>query len=217
MDPKLSTLLKWSTENSGPGAPNGTNGSTAPQEARPFNPDALNALFGGPSDADLLKLSMSAILSSDPEISLDDKLIAFDNFEQLIENLDNANNLEPLALWEPLIRCLGHAEREIRRYAAWCIGTSVQNNEKSQRCALEHGAVQALVAVAVGEDEGREVRRKAVYGLSSLVRNFQGAMDVLVEELRKAGREVGSVEASDMDAVDVLIEGLREEAAAGKA
>lgn len=99
MDPNLSTLLKWSVENSSASAAD----PNAPPPTKTINADAMNALFGGPSDADLMKLSMEAILSSDPEISLDDKLVAFDNFEQLIENLDNANNLAPLALWSPLL------------------------------------------------------------------------------------------------------------------
>lgn len=66
------------------------------------------------------------------DVSLDDKLVAFDNFEQLIESLDNANNMEPLGLWSPLVGLLAHREPDMRRMAAWCVGTAVQNNEKSQ-------------------------------------------------------------------------------------
>lgn len=209
MDPNLSTLLKWSTENSSsdPSAP-------APATStRPIDPAALSALFGGPSDADLMKMSMSAILSTDAEITVDDKLIAFDNFEQLIENLDNANNLKPLALWQPLLSCLKSEEKELRRMAAWCIGTAVQNNERSQECLVEEGGIELLVDLAVGETEGKAVRRKAVYALSSAVRNYQAAMDVMTRELDARGRSVGKIDAEDMDAVDGLIGGLREEAA----
>jgi hsp70-interacting protein len=155
---------------------------------------------------------MSAILSTDPEITLDDKLIAFDNFEQLIENLDNANNLGPLALWTPLLSCLGSDESEIRRMAAWCVGTAVQNNETSQERLLAMNGIPPLVKLAVGEKEGQGVRRKAVYALSSACRNYQPAMDVLTGELGKLGRSVEKVDASDMDACDALIGGLREEA-----
>jgi len=97
--------------------------------------------------------------------------------------------------------------------AAWCVGTAVQNNEKSQERLLAMGGIPLLVRVAVGETEGREVRRKAVYALSSACRNYQPAMDVCTEELGKLqGRETGKVDAGDMDACDVLIGGLREEA-----
>ena len=209
MDPGLNELLKWSVENSNTTA---NDPSATPPSNRGLNPDALAGLFGGPSDADLMKSSMSAILSTDPEITLDDKLIAFDNFEQLIENLDNANNLGPLALWTPLLGCLSSEESEIRRMAAWCVGTAVQNNETSQERLLAMNGIPTLLKLATGEKEGEQVRRKAVYALSSACRNYQPAMDVLTEELGKTGRSGSKVDAGDMDACDVLIGGLREEA-----
>ncbi|KAG4426909.1 hsp70 nucleotide exchange factor fes1, partial [Cadophora sp. M221] len=153
---------------------------------------------------------MTAILSPDPSITLTDKLTAFDNFEQLIENLDNANNLEPLSLWTPLLSCLRHEESEIRKMAAWCVGTAVQNNEKSQERLLAMNGIPALVEMARREGEEESVRRKAVYALSSASRNYQPAMDVLTGELG-----VEKVDAADMDAVDVLIGGLREAAKKG--
>jgi hypothetical protein len=209
MDRGLNELLKWGVENSSTTA---NEPSAAPPTNRGLNPEALASLFGGPSDADLMKLSMSAILSTDPEVTLDDKLTAFDNFEQLIENLDNANNLGPLALWTPLLDCLGSEEEEIRRMAAWCVGTAVQNNEKSQERLLAMNGIPPLVKLAVGENEGQGVRRKAVYALSSACRNYQPAMDVLTGELGKLGRSGEKVDANDMDACDVLIGRLRDEA-----
>lgn len=216
--PGLNELLKWSVENSSTTA---NDPDTAPPTNRHLNPEALSALFGGPSDADLMRMSIAAVLSTDPEVTMEDKLVAFDNFEQLIENLDNANNISVLGLWEPLLGCLTYGEQddrevegagEIRKMAAWCVGTAVQNNEKSQEACFAQGAIPKLVNVATKEGEGREVRRKAVYALSSACRNFQPAMDGLVKELRGLGREVEDVDAADMDACDELIGGLREEA-----
>jgi len=210
MDPGLNELLKWSVENS---STTTNDSSAAPPENRHLNPDALNSIFGGPSDADLMKASLIAVLSPDPEITIKDKLVAFDNFEQLIENLDNANNLGPLALWTPLLKCLESQEGEIRMMAAWCVGTAVQNNEKGQERLLAMGGIEPLVRLATGEQESKLVRRKAVYALSSACRNYQPAMDVLTQELRKG--EGKKVDATDMDAVDVLIGELREEASKG--
>lgn len=93
--------------------------------------------MGGPSDADLMKESMAALLSD--EVDLENKIVAFDNFEQLVENIDNANNMEPLGLWTPLVGLLQHKEADMRRMAAWCIGTAVQNNEKGQDKVSFHG------------------------------------------------------------------------------
>lgn len=216
MDPNLNNLLQWGIKNSDPNAfkpkeaPNGT--EEPPRQMATLDPELMAALMGGPSDADLMKESMAAILSTDASLSLSDKLVAFDNFEQLIENLDNANNLDPLALWEPLISLLSNTEPELRKYAAWCVGTAVQNNEKSQEKALAIGAIPPLVELAVKETETRDVRRKAAYALSSECRNFQPAMDKMVEELCKNGLAVGQTDASDMEAVDKIMSDLREEA-----
>jgi hypothetical protein len=74
-------------------------------------------------------------------------MTAFDNFHMLIEDLNNANNIENISLegkgesedktglWDMLLEQLRHQEADIRRMAAWCIGTAVQNNEKTQRKA----------------------------------------------------------------------------------
>lgn len=208
-DKRLNELLKWSIEHSD----TTTNDPQAAPPTSDLTPELMAAIMGGPSDADLMKASMEIITSSDAEqVSLEDKLIAFDNFEQLIEGLDNANNMANLSLWTPLLEQLRHDEREMRKMAAWCIGTAVQNNERTQERLLamgEHGVPQ-LVHLATHEDEHEEVRRKAVYALSSACRNYQPSMDLFAEELTKKGHATGKVDATDMEAVDVIVHGLRD-------
>ncbi|MCJ1247268.1 hsp70 nucleotide exchange factor fes1 [Trapelia coarctata] len=242
MDRNMSTLLKWGIENSAPtstststtsadpSATSSTDPSTTPtlssptaystsnpppssiltpSPSRSLDPALVQALFGGPSDADLMKESMASILS--PTISLDNKLAAFDNFEQLIEQIDNANNLAPLQLWTPLLSLLKDEEGELRRMAAWCVGTAVQNNAQAQERALVVGAVPVLVKMCVEErDEG--VRRKAMYALSSLMRNFQPGADEVVRVLPEGLQVEGKVDAGDMEAVSGVIQRLRERA-----
>ncbi|KAI1367545.1 nucleotide exchange factor Fes1-domain-containing protein [Xylaria arbuscula] len=236
-DKGLNDLLRWSIENT----VTGPDGTTNEQQTRStLNPEALAAMMGGPTDADLMKESMAAIRSPDPEITLESRLTAFDNLEQLIESLDNANLLSKLGLWTPLLELLAHAEPEIRLMAAWCVGTAVQNNEPSQERLVALGGVEKLVQMAVGkrlqspppppssaigeetnepkkeEGETKDVRRKALYALSSAVRNYQPAMDVAAAELRRqghgenVGEEGKAVDATDMDAVDNVIGALRE-------
>lgn len=206
-DKRLNELLKWSIENSDAtkADPN------APRPTTDLTPELMASLMGGPSDADLMKASMEIITSNDAEqVTLDDKLIAFDNFEQLIENLDNANNIANLSLWTPLLEQLKHDEREVRKMAAWCVGTAVQNNERTQERLFAMGGLPMLVHLATHEDEHHEVRRKAVYALSSAVRNYQPAMDVFSEELTKKGHTTDKVDAANMEAVDEVVNGLRE-------
>ena len=206
MDPGLSDLLKWGVENSSSTA---NEASLAPRSPRALDPAALNVLFGGPSDAELMRLSMAAIISDDDDVSLDDKMVAFDNLEQLIENLDNANNLGPLGLWTPLLGCLADARPEMRTMAAWCVGTAVQNNEPSQERLLAMNGIPPLARIAANKDEGSKVRRKAIYALSSACRNYQPAMDVLTAALEKLGRPATTVDATDMEACDALFDDLK--------
>ncbi|KAL0943943.1 Hsp70 nucleotide exchange factor FES1 [Colletotrichum truncatum] len=214
MDKNLNELLKWSIENQ---QTEGQNGEAAPAPAPAaagsnLSPEAIAALFGGgPSDAELMKAAMEVITSTDPEVTLDTKLVAFDNFEQLIEGLDNANNMTNLSLWTPLLSCLAHDEHDIRRMAAWCVGTAVQNNEPSQERLLAMGdaGIPALVNLATKDDEKEAVRRKAVYALSSAVRNYQPAMDKFTDELAKKGVQSGKIDAVNMDDIDKVMDDLK--------
>jgi hsp70-interacting protein len=209
-DKRLNDLLKWSIENSD----TTKNDPAAPAPTSDLTPELMAALMGGPSDADLMKASIEIITSTDKDISLDDKLIAFDNFEQLIENLDNANNIANLSLWTPLLEQLQHEEGEMRKMAAWCVGTAVQNNIKTQERLLAAGGVPTLVELATKEGEAEDVRRKAVYALSSACRNYQPAMDTCTEELTKRGQSTDKVDAADMESVDTIMNALKEKAKA---
>lgn len=203
-DKNLNKLLAWSLENQ--------DGYEGPKNQGQLDPELLKSLFGGPSEADLMKAAMENITSTDPEVTLESKLTAFDNFEQLIESIDNANNIANLSLWTPLLGCLAHEEAEIRRMAAWCVGTAVQNNAQSQEKLLAMGGIPTLVSMAVDDAEDKAVRKKAIYALSSASRNYQPAMDVCVEELGKKGHVHGKVTADDMDSVDTVMNPLKEAA-----
>lgn len=207
-DQRMGNLLSWSIANSTEANPDGVDTSQAVANApRGLNEDVLRSLMGGPSDADIMKESMSVILH--PEAELESKLVAFDNLEQLVENIDNANNLGPLGLWPPLISQLEHREAQMRTLAAWCVGTAVQNNEKCQQKALQEGVVPKICMLAI-HDEDSAMRRKAVYALSSLVRNFQPGMDEALRSLPKEYTGPDHVNASDMDVVDAIMAKLRE-------
>jgi hypothetical protein len=201
-DPNLNTLLKWGVENS-----TVSEGAAPPKTT--LTPETLAALFGGnqKSDAQMMKDNMEVIKREDCD--MEDRITAFDNFEQLIENLDNANNLESLGLWIPLIEQLQNKEAELRRFAAWCIGTAVQNNIKTQEKLLVLGAIPTLVRMAT-EDTETKVRKKAITALSSSVRNFQPALDDAVSHVPAGYKPSDKLDANDMDSVDILINKLRE-------
>lgn len=209
----MSNLLSWSIENSQNAQQPTQDGTSTQQpgskgaEPRGLTEDAIRSLMGGPSDADLMKEAMHVVVN--PEATLDNKVIAFDNFEQLIENLDNANNMEPLGLWTPLMNQLESSEPSMRKMAAWCVGTAVQNNEKCQHYLLGIGGVPKVAKMAV-EDSDNAARRKAVYALSSTVRNFQPGMDEALKVLPSNVTGPDHVNASDMDVIDAIMAKLRE-------
>ena len=211
MNREMNQLLKWGLENSD-SAPQ-VNGTSAQdnaheQPSQTPNSQVLDALFGGPSDADLMKDAMAVIASTDA--SIDDKVTAFDNFENLVESIDNANNLAPLSLWEPLIRQLHSPVGVLRKMAAWCIGTAVQNNSTAQRQAVDFRVVSLLIPLALADPE-TTVRRKATYALSSTVRNFQPGLDALMAVLSEGvpgDTTEAPVDAGDMEAVDNVMERL---------
>lgn len=204
-DPGLNQLLQWSIENSDVGRTS----DQPTREPKGLSADALRALMGGPSDADLMRQAMTIIISTDPDVTHESKMTAFDNFEQLIENLDNANNMTPLGLWTPMVSQLESEVADYRLMAAWCLGTAVQNNEKAQERFLAVNGVSKVATVAV-DDSDAAVRRKAIYALSSSVRNYQPALNEAVKKLPKDIVGDDQVSASDMDAIDAIMGKLRE-------
>ncbi|KAF2218755.1 putative Hsp70 nucleotide exchange factor [Elsinoe ampelina] len=208
-DPGLNGLLKWSLENSEESRA-GQSAQPPQDAARGLDAEALKRLMGGPSDADLMKEAMSVI--HHPEATPEDKLIAWDNFEQLIENLDNANNMSNLGLWDPLVQKLQDKDAEVRRMAAWCVGTAVQNNVKSQVKLLAVGAIPSIIDLAAN-DTNKAVRKKAIMALSSGVRNYQPALDEALKRLPPQYKPSEHVQASDMEAIDNIMTKLRENAA----
>lgn len=126
-DPMMNNILRWGIENS-----EASQDNAAPAAARTqLNPAALQALFGGmKSDSEQLKDAMNII--EDPKTTSEEKETAFEDFEMIIQGIDNANNLEPLGLWSRLVDKFDHEEPALRKWAAWCAGTAVENNPKAQ-------------------------------------------------------------------------------------
>ncbi|KAF2722079.1 armadillo/beta-catenin-like repeat-containing protein [Polychaeton citri CBS 116435] len=216
-DPGLNSLLQWGIENSDSSRNNAT---TAPSDqqrdpVRSLNADALaQLLHNAPSDADSMLHAMAAIVAPLDQVDLDNKLIAWDNFEMLIENIDNANNMESLKLWTPLLGQLDSEIAESRRWSAACLSTAVQNNPRSQERLLAMGGVSKLAALALKEAEDKLVKKKAINALSSEVRNYQPALTELEKELPDNLASDGrKTDAGDMEAVDSIIQRLRDHAA----
>lgn len=207
-DPGLNQLLQWSVEHSD------ASKEAAPTDqqrdpAKGLDPAVLAQLLGAPSDADRMKDAMHAIRAPAEQVDLENKLIAIDNLEQLVEQIDNANNMTPLGLWTPLLELLEHPEPELRASTAGVVKTIVQNNVQSQERLLALDGIQKLVGVLTGDME-KAPRKRAAGALSSAVRNYQPSLNELEKQLPEDLKTVGNVDAGDMEAVDAVITRLRE-------
>lgn len=74
--------------------------------------------------------------------------------------------------------------------------------------ALAVNAIPPLVNLAL-QDSDEQVRRKAIYGLSSEIRNYPPALQVMVQHLPKDLRPEGVVNAADMDEVDNVMNAIK--------
>lgn len=161
----MEKILHWSIANA-------QGDKDAIKRAGELDPKLLQKLFGGggPDDPTLMKEAMLVV--TNVEADLENKLIAIDNFEMLIENLDNANNLENMKLWDPILDILEYEEKELRTAALSIIGTAVQNNTSSQESFIKYDrGLPSLIRLSSDTNEPVEVRIKAFYALSNLVRN----------------------------------------------
>ncbi|KAJ9068797.1 hsp70 nucleotide exchange factor fes1 [Entomophthora muscae] len=170
----MEKLLQWGLANSDPDAlARQANGEEPRQSLKDLDPGVIDAILGK-DDATLMKESMLVILSKEAE--LEDKLAAFDNLEMLVEQIDNAKNLEPLKLWEPLLALLSDEEVSLRKYSAWVIGTATQNNPVAQDNFLDHKGLEILLE-AFRNESVNENSKKLAYSLSCSIRHHPRALD----------------------------------------
>lgn len=156
------------------------------------DPNMLNQLFGGPDEPTLMMQSMAVV--NNEEATLPNKEVAFGNFEMLIENMDNANNIENIKLWPLVVRQLREDVPEsLRIYGASCVGIAVQNNPKSQQDFLKYeDGLKELINICNDDSSPRELYLKAMLAVSSFIRNFQAGYNKFDElggwEITKTNR-----------------------------
>ncbi|KAJ2851833.1 hsp70 nucleotide exchange factor fes1 [Coemansia brasiliensis] len=179
----MESLLKWAVLNganinkatASEDAPARSSTDPAPQ---PLDPAVLDVILGKPASVQMTEC-MEAV--ENPETPLDAREIALDDLEMLVENIDNAQNLEPLNLWPRIIKLFADPEPSIRIGALWVGGTAVQHNPKAQLAFTAHGGLQRALEVLKQDDA--LVRTKALYCVSSFIRaNVQGLTEFIANE-----------------------------------
>ncbi|WWC88707.1 uncharacterized protein L201_003620 [Kwoniella dendrophila CBS 6074] len=125
-------------------------------------------LILGKSDSITMKEKMAFAINE--ENPLEERVEALDDFEMLIELIDNANNMPILKLWQPLLGLLSSNEPEIVSNALWIIGTAAQNNIKAQAALYVNEAFPLILKSF--QSKSSAVRAKAVYALSASLKHW---------------------------------------------
>lgn len=145
-------------------------------------PDAkmLLQLFGGPDEPTLMKQSMMVV--ANPEAADEDKEVALENFEMLIENLDNANNIENMKLWPAVIDQLYSENQTFQVLAASIVAIATQNNPSSQDAFVkQERGLGKLIELASTPSTPKELHWKSTFALASVIRNNEAATSKFIE------------------------------------
>jgi len=161
----MDALLRWGIENS--------DHSTHPpnlQERKDLDPGIIDAILGKP-DSVLMKEALEVAV--DENRDEDDRVQALDDFEMLIEQIDNANNVEKMKMWEPLHGLLTSSSSPdgVKMQTLWIIGTAVQNNPSAQSSYLALSPMPTLLSFLSPDVKSPKIRSKAVYALSGLLKH----------------------------------------------
>ncbi|KAF9055362.1 Fes1-domain-containing protein [Hymenopellis radicata] len=167
----MESLLRWGITNSDPNGP-------PPQPRKDLDPAIIDMILGK-SDAELMKENMA--IAMDVSKSEDERIDALDNLEMLIEQIDNANNLEKLKMWPSLHSLLTSedATDPIIMQALWVIGTALQNNPEAQESYLALNPLSTLISFLIPSATTAQIRSKALYTLSGLLKHNAPAVKAL--------------------------------------
>ncbi|CDS11362.1 hypothetical protein LRAMOSA03625 [Lichtheimia ramosa] len=178
----MEKLLQWAVNNSDreelqKQAEAVRKGEVKPDPSK-FDPKIIEAILGK-DDATRMKEAVECIANTND--TLENREIALDNLELLIEGIDNANNIEAMNLWPALLGQLTAPEPEIRKGVAWVCGTAVQNNPKAQTAFITHKGLDALLDLLKTEQD-KQVKGKLIYALSGVLKHSPPAIDAFLDK-----------------------------------
>ncbi|KNE71715.1 hypothetical protein AMAG_20440 [Allomyces macrogynus ATCC 38327] len=157
----LQELLKWGISN----ATKAEDPTIDKPDLEKLDPKWVDIILGKP-DAARMKDAMAVIADSSKH--MEDRLLAFDELELLVESIDNANDLKPCNLWRPLLAQFQDPSEDIRVFAAWVTATAIQNNPDATKDWVDANGFEVLEK-AVQSETSDKVVAKAVNIVSALV------------------------------------------------
>ncbi|KAG9007509.1 hsp70 nucleotide exchange factor fes1 [Tulasnella sp. 427] len=163
---KMRDLLAWSTEHHTTSEdPN----YVPPRPLEELDPGLIDMILGKP---DAVRMRDAMAIAVDESKSEEDRVVALDDMELA----NNANDMEVLKLWEPVLQLTQSPIPAISAQALWVVGTAVQNNPKSQEAFLKHDPFPTVITALTSEKSTNEIRAKAMYVLSGALRHNREAV-----------------------------------------
>lgn len=171
----MDSLLRWSIEHSTPRSTD-----TPPPTRKDIDPGIIDHILGKP-DAVLMKEALDVALDENRDEAI--RIQALDDFEMLVEHIDNANDLAKLKMWDPLQSLLTskNSSDKIKMQTLWVVGTAIQNNPSAQNAYLTLDPVPLVLSFLSPSVGSAQLRSKAVYALSGLCKHNSRAVKQLSE------------------------------------
>ncbi|POW05605.1 hypothetical protein PSTT_09546, partial [Puccinia striiformis] len=122
--------------------------ASVPSTHKKLDTGVLDAILGR---TDAVRMREAISIFEDPKKSIHERCNAGEELEDLIQDLDNANDMEVLGIWPKLMTLMesntsgGNSKDDdlIKFHACWICGTAVQNNPEISNCGESfHRAVQ---------------------------------------------------------------------------
>ncbi|SGY48091.1 BQ5605_C001g00612 [Microbotryum silenes-dioicae] len=189
-DPTQS-LLRWGIENAAPNSLLPLHEDIQAGRRPDLNTDILKAIMGT-TDADRMRECLMVIegkwvdrdgtgkaqgvAKENAEVTAEDRYRAWDDLEMLIEDIDNANDMQNLGLWKPVVAHLTDDDTDVVMRACWVCGTAVQNNPKAQQAFLALDPLPTITSIITSASTPIGTRNKAMYCLSSTLKHSAPAV-----------------------------------------
>ncbi|KAF9914444.1 hsp70 nucleotide exchange factor fes1 [Lobosporangium transversale] len=168
----LNELLKWSIINQATEKEDASAEGAPKKPAEKIDPGIIDAILGR-SDSQMMLEALQVI--KNPQATNDEKELAWEDFEMLIQQIDNASNIENMKMWPPILEELKNSNPKFREQAAWVCGTATQNNPKAQAAFLKENGLAAVIGLL--SDPEIYIRAKAIYALSGAIKHFEPALE----------------------------------------
>lgn len=131
------------------------------------------------SDAQRLREQIAKAV--DTNLSLEEREIALDDIEMLVESIDAANDLATIGGVPRLLELLKDPEDSIKIGVAWIFGTCAQSNVRFTKAFIAAAGLDRLLALLRESTDGALVS-KLVYAVTSCIRAAPEATEVALKD-----------------------------------